>query len=118
MIETSLNYVLESKEEATPASFPLVQVFAASKYWFKFYDEIDLTQNYPRGRFKNGGSMGFNGIAGYNSDSFDLDVIISPKKMYSAMISMRDKNENILYKNFDSIFLAKRKKKPEPVNRP
>lgn len=84
--------------------------FAASKYSFRFYDEIDVTGVYPIGKFKSGTIMDFNDSANYNSDSFDLDMIISPKKMYSAMIAMRDKKENTLYKNFESVFLTKRKK--------
>lgn len=103
-------YFEKAKEDAPVAPFGGGKIFAASKYWFKFYDEIDLTGDYPVGKFKTGGSMGFNGKPGYNNNSFDLELVISPKKMYSAMITMRDKNENILYKNFDSVFLTKKKK--------
>lgn len=86
-----------------------VRVFAASKYWFKFYKEVDLSKTNPRLVGTNSGSsLIVNSDPGYNSHSFDTSMIISPRRMKSAMIKMRDKGENVLYKNFDSLFLTKK----------
>jgi len=88
------------------------KLFAASKYWIKFYDAVEedekgavVLRNYKG----DGLRLGRGG--GYKSNKVDLNAVISPKKMLSAMISMRDRDKNSLYKNFDSVFLST---KPTP----
>lgn len=95
-----------------------IRVFAASKYWLKFYEELDMSGKYPRLRGSNdGSSLVVNSNPGYNSHSFDTSMVISPRRMKSAMQKMRDKRENILYKNFDSLFLAQKSpQKTSPNN--
>lgn len=88
------------------------RLFAASKYTFKFYNSLNLTKLYPILVNKNC-SLIINSDPGYNSNSFDLSVVISSKRMRSAMLSIRDKKENILYKDFDSLFLKSKVKKED-----
>lgn len=88
-----------------------IRVFAASKYWFKFYGSLDMTGKTPRLRSTTpGATLVMNGSRGYNSNSYDLTKVISPRRMKSAMQKMRDKGENIIYKNFESLFLSTKHK--------
>jgi len=80
------------------------RIFAASRYNFKFYKSLDLTKKLPCLQNKNSALI-MASDPGYNSHSFDLSVVVSAKRVKSAMLAMRGKNENILYKNFDSLFL-------------
>lgn len=89
------------------------RLFAASYYHYKFYNSIDLTNKHPRLQNKNS-SLIIASDPGYNSHSFDLDLVIAPSRMKSAMVRMRDKQTNDLYKNFNSLFL---KKKAKGINR-
>lgn len=82
-------------------------LFAASKYAFKFYNSLDMSKSHPSLNNKNS-SLIIASEPGYKSHSFDLDLVISAKRMKSAMIRMRDKSTNDLYKNFDSLFLKKK----------
>jgi hypothetical protein len=85
------------------------RLFAASRYNFKFYNKLDVSDKYPVLRNKKG-ALVMNSSSGYNSNSYDLSLIISPLRMRSTMIRMRDKQENDLYKNFDSLFLKTKSK--------
>lgn len=85
------------------------RLFAASRYNFRFYNELDTSKKYPVLRNKNG-ALVMSSTSGYNSNSFDLNLVISPSRMKSAMLRMRDKQENDLYKNFDSLFLKTKQK--------
>lgn len=81
-------------------------IFAASKYTFKFYNRIDTAGKYPRLiNNKKGAGLVICSDPGYHSHSFNLDNKLSPKRTRSAMLAVRDKDKNILYKDFDSIFL-------------
>lgn len=82
------------------------RLFAASRYTFKFYNELDLSKNQAHLRNKTlGAGLVLNGNSAYQSNSFDLNLIISSKRMKSAMLSMRDKKDNIIYKSFQSLFM-------------
>jgi len=80
------------------------RLFAASRYNFRFYNELDTSKKHPVLRNKNG-ALVMTRTDGYNSNSYDLNLVMSSSRMKSAMLRMRDKNENDLYKNFDSVFL-------------
>lgn len=86
--------------------------FAASSYSYEFYDSMEEKS----GRItliSSDGVMSMSSGSGYNQfTNLMTDRKISVAKMKSAMIAMRDKNENKLYKSFDRIFLSK---KPSPV---
>lgn len=86
------------------------RLFAASRYNFRFYKELDVSEKYPVLRNKNG-ALVMTRTAGYNSNSYDLNLVMSSSRMKSAMLRMRDKNENDLYKNFDSVFLKSKQHK-------
>lgn len=82
--------------------------FAASRYNISFYNAIDTTLGRVRllthkttERLREG--------SGYHDYANILtDMIISPRRMKSALTHIRDKKENILYKTFDSLFLKKK----------
>lgn len=85
------------------------RLFAASRYTFKFYNKLDLSKRYPRLINNNAGAgLIICSDPGYNSHSFDINTVLSSKKTRSAMLRMRDKRENDLYKNFNSLFLKKK----------
>ncbi len=87
------------------------RLFAASHYNLKFYNELDLNNKYPcLINKRKGGGLIIASDPGYKSHSFDLSLVISHKRMQSAMIKIRDKKENLLYKNFDSLFLKTKQK--------
>lgn len=98
------NKHFDEVKETSPNKF-----FTASRYSYKFYNSIDLTHKHPRLINKNS-SLIIASDPGYNSHSFDLDLVISRQRMKSAMIRMRDKQINDLYKNFDGLFLKKKSK--------
>src|ERR1051326_4355344 len=74
-------------------------LFAASRYSIKFYDGFTRR---PDGIFvltnTNGGGLTLNGNS-YKSSYVDTSLKISPQRMRSAMVRMRDKGENQLYKD-------------------
>lgn len=84
--------------------------FAASRYNYQFYDSMEEKS----GRvilIKSDSTMSLSDGAGYNNfTNIMTDRKISSFKMKSAMLSMRDKNENKLYKVFDNVFLSKKLK--------
>lgn len=86
------------------------KIFAASHYRIKFYDSMIATSG-TRTRLKI--DVGEESIITHNHNGYKqagamLDAVMSPKKSKSALIAMRDKRENKLYKNFESIFLSKK----------
>ena len=88
--------------------------FASSRYSFNFYDSYS-TEDYPDRRtrilltHKNVNMVASTKPDGYNVGGIMLDRVISNAKVKSAMIGMRDKKENRIYKDFESIFLKKKK---------
>lgn len=80
------------------------RLFAASRYNFRFFASLDTSNKRPVLRNKKH-TLVLNGSASYNSDSYDLNNVISPLRMKSAMLRMRDKQINDVYKNFNSLFL-------------
>jgi hypothetical protein len=84
--------------------------FAASRYSYEFYDSMEEKAGRIK-LIKSDGSLSLSDGSGYNQfTNIMTDRKISIAKMKSAMISMRDKHENKLYKVFDSIFLSKKLK--------
>ncbi len=90
------------------------KIFAASHYRIKFYDSMIATEG-TRTRLKVEGGEGSiitHNHCGYKSAGPMLDAVISPKKAHSALVAMREKNpnkkRNILYKDFENVFLKKR----------
>jgi hypothetical protein len=96
-IRVANQYYEEVKEKSTH------RLFAASRYNFRFFNELDTSKGYPVLR-NNKIALVMTGDPGYKSNSFDLSLVISPSRMKSAMLRMRDKQENDLYKNFDSLY--------------
>lgn len=86
---------------------PMYKLFAASSYWFRFYDSMEIDEKYGYPVVINGRSrLAMNGGAqNYKSGIVDLTLRISQARMYSALKLMQDKKENKLYKNFESLFL-------------
>ena len=82
--------------------------FAASRYSFDFFDSADEKKMQLQ---CVGRTVSMSKDCGYQSfTNFMLDRKISLARMKSAMISMRDKKQNKLYKAFDSIFLTTKRK--------
>lgn len=79
-------------------------LFAASKYSLKFYDTHETESGYlvlVAGKDR----LIMNGKPNYKSGGMFLEKKISLSRMHSAMVKMRDKGENKLYKDFESLFL-------------
>jgi hypothetical protein len=87
------------------------RIFAASKYWFKFCESMVVEKYGFALKHKTSPIMHVRNNGGYKSGGIFLDKVISPKRAKSAMIAIRDRQENILYKDFESIFLSSQKKK-------
>lgn len=83
---------------------PNMDCLAISNYQYTFYDNSEITDNKTILIRKNS-KLHMNMHSDYKSSNFNLDKIISTKRIHSAMISIRDKKENKLYKNFEYIFL-------------
>ena len=99
---------------ATPkSSIPFyrpIKLFAATKYTFEFYDSVEVDEKGYIILTNNSGRLHIGNNNGYKSSGVYLDTIISPRKALSAKLKMRDKKENILYKNFEHLFLLSNKK--------
>jgi hypothetical protein len=87
-------------------------MFAASKYWIRFYDKIQSDEfNIDRIKLINHKGQRVLSIdtvpagIGYKSNVVDLNAVISWRKMKQAVNTYIRENENILYKNFESVFL-------------
>jgi hypothetical protein len=87
--------------------------FASSRYQMEFYDSYKEEKIGERSRIllthKNSNLSIFTDGGSYKSSGLMLDRVISSGKMKSAMLAMRDKKQNSIYKNFESIFLKKSK---------
>lgn len=87
--------------------------FASSRYNFNFFDSYTEEDFGNRKRIllthKNINLTASAKPDGYNVGGLMLDRVISNAKVKSAMIGMRDKKENRIYKDFESIFLKKKK---------
>lgn len=85
--------------------------FAASRYKFDFYDDAEESDSRGGKVILSGKTFWQSNDVGYNKFvTFMLDRKISIARMKSAMVTMRDKKQNKLYKIFDSIFLAPKRK--------
>jgi hypothetical protein len=84
--------------------------FAASSYVFNFYDTAE--HDGEKGKLTCAGkTIWVSDQSGYHKFiNFMLDRKISVARMKSAMIAMRDKKENKLYKSFENIFLSPKRK--------
>jgi hypothetical protein len=109
----------KEQSQAQPAVLPYHPLFnrhprnpfAASKYSYEFYDKMEEKAAGRVTLIKSDCSLSMSSGSGYNQfTNIMTDRKISIAKMKSAMISMRDKKENKLYKVFDSIFLSKKLK--------
>ena len=81
------------------------EVFASSNYWVKFYDRYEKNERGNVVLVQGKERLIMNGKPNYKSAGLMLNKSISAARMKSAMIKMRDKGENNLYKNFESLFL-------------
>ena len=84
------------------------KVAACSRYTINFYDSIELGGKYPAlvsGKSK----LHLNGGGNYKSGGIYLDEIISPKRIKLAKNKMVEKQDNVIYKNFESLFLKQTK---------
>lgn len=108
------NKVYDDAKEAAPTnnyggpfSRP-TKVFAASLYWFEFYDEI-LSEDDECLRLGNRNSnMNISKAGNYKSGGNFVDRKLSFAKIKSAAVTIRDKKENKLYKDFESAFHSKK----------
>lgn len=97
-----------------PFSRP-IKIFAASKYWFDFWDgiadefedgELSLYRMVGKKRTHTTIRGGY-----YKSGGNFTDKKLSFAKVKSAAVTMRDKGENKLYKDFESAFYYAHKTK-------
>lgn len=79
-------------------------LFAASRYFMEFYDSMENDGKYNILVNKEH-RLCLNGGGGYKSGGVYLERRISPRRAKSAMVAMRDRSENVLYKDFESLFL-------------
>jgi len=99
-----------AKEAASKAGHG--SMFAASRYSVDFYDGVEESERSFRLKNKKGPDMIVSkGNSNYKSNEMFLNRQISSAKMKSAMVTMRDKKENVLYKGFESVFLKEKVKK-------
>jgi hypothetical protein len=117
-IRVANKYYEECKENAPePMRLPFPfggrspKLFAASFYSFDFWDGFEDADN-GFYLFQGKSKMCFSKEGSYKSNSVCLDAIISVAKMKSSAVTMRDKDNNKLYKNFEHIFL---KQKAQPL---
>jgi len=97
----------EDKQQANRNGHP--RCFASSCYNIRFFDSFE-DRGGGRISLKNKGMnliIG-NGDSSYTSFGLRLDRVISNAKIKSAMVHLRDKNNNKLYKEFESVFLKKK----------
>lgn len=108
----------EAKNKSTGASFfgtPSPVIVAASRYSMDFYDWHEKAYTKIESPdlllVNHGGKMIFNPAKeGYKGNVMDLDLIISVTKLKSAMVQMRDKKQNKIYKSLENIFLKTKSK--------
>lgn len=85
--------------------------FAASSYSFNFYDAVFVDYDRSVSLICAGKKSHLSDGCGYHFyTNIMLDRKISIFRMKSAMIAMRDKKQNKLYKSFENIFLAAKRK--------
>lgn len=91
---------------------PLYKLYAASHYTIRFYDsvEVDASRDPYRPVLIEGKrKMHFSfGDGGYKNGGLLLNTQISPHRLASAMVGIRDRKENKIYKDFESLFLKKK----------
>lgn len=85
-----------------------MKMFAASYYTIRFYDKIDEEDDDRLILLEGKTRCHIRKSSGYLSSCNFMDTKISVARMKSAAVTMRDKKENKLYKNFDSIFLKQK----------
>lgn len=84
-------------------------VFASSGYSINFYDKYEQRVSGNICVMRTGSSMHI-GASSYKNAGLMLDAKISVAKMKSALTTIREKKENKLYKNFESVFLKEKVK--------
>lgn len=82
------------------------EVFASSRYHLEFYDSLIQEQGKDPILVNKTCKLHLNSRGNYKEGGIYLDKKISSARLKSAMIQMRDKKENKLYKNFESLFLV------------
>lgn len=97
----------EAKKAASRAGHG--SMFAASRYSVEFYETVETTDRSFHLKNKTGPGMIVSRNSGYKSSELMLERKISPARMKSAMMAIRDKKENVLYKGFESVFLKSKK---------
>lgn len=81
--------------------------FAASRYSFSFYDAVFVNYDRSVSLICSGKKSHLSDGCGYHFyTNIMLDRKISIFRIKSAMIAMRDRKKNNLYKRFDTVFLA------------
>lgn len=83
---------------------PSNKMFAGSKYFFEFYDSIEFGKSSPV-LVNEKTKLYLNGKGNYKEGGIYLDKKISPARIRSAMVAMRDQKKNKIYKQFESLFL-------------
>lgn len=85
---------------------PMYKLFAASTYSMRFYDRLEEhpERGYPV-LISNKSKLHMNGGTSYKTAGAMLNKRISPARIYSALIAIRDHKENKLYKSFEDLFL-------------
>ena len=84
------------------------KLFAASFYSFDFYDSFKEDDDKYFYLLQGGSKTSFKREGNYKSNMVCLDTVISTARIKSAAVTMRDKDENKLYKNFEHVFLKQK----------
>lgn len=94
----------EAKESAKRAGHG--SMFAASRYDVQFYETHETDERSLRLKNEGGSTLVISkSNSNYKNNALDLKGKISPAKIKSAMIAIRDKKENRLYKSFEDVLL-------------
>lgn len=80
-------------------------LYAASRYEVRFFEKHEINDRSILLKNKSGNTLVVSKASGYKNSELNLDRKISPAKMKSALKAIRDKKQNVLYKNFESVFL-------------
>lgn len=89
----------------------LYKLFATSFYRMRFYDsyEVNEEHGYPI-LIEGTRKTHMNSQTNYKDAGLMLDRRISPSRLHSAIVTMRGKQQNKLYKNFESVLLKDKRR--------
>lgn len=89
------------------ALVPKNQPFAMSRYWVRFYDRLDKGNDGYTRLINQKSTLILNAsdYQDYKTGGIFLDRKLSIKRLISACISIRDRQENKIYKNFESLLI-------------